>query len=40
MTMHYYEADMGKTYRMLLLPTALIFLTGVGVFAAANWLAG
>lgn len=40
MTMHYYEADMGKTYRMLLLPTALIFLTGVCVFVAANWLAG
>jgi hypothetical protein len=36
----YYEAGMGKTYRLLLMPTAVVFLTGVGVFAAAEWLTG
>lgn len=40
MTMHYYQADLKKTYRMLLPPTALIFLTGLSVFAAAAWLTG
>lgn len=40
MTMQYYEAGMGKTYRLLFIPTAVVFLTGVCVFAAASWLAG
>lgn len=40
MTLKYYEAGMGKTYRLLLMPTAVVFLTGVGVFAAAEWLGG
>lgn len=40
MTMHYYEADRGKTYRMLAMPTAVIFLTGIVVFAAAGWFLG
>jgi hypothetical protein len=40
MTLQYYEAGMGKTYRLLFMPTAVVFLTGVCVFAAASWLAG
>lgn len=40
MTMQYYEADMGETYRLLIMPTAVVFLTGVCVFAAAGWMAG
>jgi len=40
MTMHYYQAGMGSTYRMLLIPTAVIFLTAACVFAVAGWLVG
>jgi integral membrane protein (TIGR00529 family) len=40
MTMQFYEAGMGKTYRLLFAPVAVIFLTGAAVFAAALWLAG
>jgi len=40
MTLHYYEAGMGKTYHLLFMPTAVVFFTGGCVFAAANWLAG
>jgi hypothetical protein len=40
MTVQYYEAGMGKTYRLLFSPVAVIFLTGAAVFAAALWLAG
>jgi hypothetical protein len=38
MTMQYYRAEIGRTYRLLLLPTLLLFLTGSSVFAAALWL--
>jgi integral membrane protein (TIGR00529 family) len=38
MTLQYYEAGMGKTYRLLFMPTAVVFLAGVSIFAAANWL--
>ncbi len=38
MTMQYYHAEIGRTYRLLLLPTLLLFLTGATVFAAARWL--
>jgi len=40
MTLQYYEAGMGKTYRLLFMPAAVVFLTGVCVFAAAGWLVG
>ena len=40
MTMQYYQAGMGRTFRLLFLPVAVIFLTGIGVFGAAWWLAG
>ena len=40
MTLQYYEAGMGKTYRLLFMPAAVVFLTAVCVFAAAGWLAG
>jgi hypothetical protein len=40
MTLHYYEAGIGKTYRLLFMPTTVVFLTGVCAFSAANWLAG
>jgi hypothetical protein len=33
-------ADMGKTYRLLFMPAAVVFLTAVCVFAAAGWLVG
>ena len=39
MTMQYYQADMARTYRLLILPTALLFLTGASVTAAAFLLA-
>ena len=35
MTLAYYQAGMGKTYRLLLAPTFLTFLTGVAAFLAA-----
>jgi integral membrane protein (TIGR00529 family) len=34
MTLDYYQAGMGKTYRLLFAPVGILFLTGVGVFAA------
>jgi hypothetical protein len=34
MTLDYYHASMGKTYRLLFAPVGIIFLTGLGVFAA------
>jgi hypothetical protein len=40
MTLQYYQAGMGKTYRLLLAPAGLTFLTGVAVFLAATWLTG
>jgi len=40
MTLQYYEAGMGKTYRLLFMPTTAVFLTGVCLFAAVRWLAG
>jgi hypothetical protein len=40
MTLHYYEAGMGKTYHLLFMPTAVVFFTGGCVSVAANWLAG
>jgi hypothetical protein len=40
MTLEYYQAGMGKTYRLLLAPAFITFLTGVAVFLAATWLAG
>jgi len=40
MTMQYYQAGMGRTFRLLFLPVAVIFLTGACVFGAACWLAG
>jgi hypothetical protein len=39
MTMQYYRAEMGRTYRLLLIPTFLLFLTGSSVFAVGLWLA-
>ena len=33
MTLDYYHAGMGKTYRLLFAPVGIIFLTGLGVFA-------
>jgi uncharacterized protein len=38
MTIQYYEAGMGKTYRLLFLPTVSIFLTAGFIFTAAYWL--
>jgi hypothetical protein len=40
MTLEYYQADMGKTYRLLLAPAFLTFLTGVAAFWVATWLTG
>jgi hypothetical protein len=40
MTLEYYQAGMGKTYRLLLAPAFLTFLTGVAAFLAATWLTG
>jgi hypothetical protein len=40
MTLEYYQAGMGKTYRLLRAPALLTFLTGVAVFLAATWLTG
>jgi hypothetical protein len=40
MTLHYYEAGMGKTCHLLFMPTAVVFLAGVCALSAANWLAG
>jgi uncharacterized protein len=40
MTIQYYEADLGKTYRLLWMPTAAIFITAACTFAIAHWLAG
>ena len=40
MTLEYYQAGMGKTYRLLLTPAFITFLTGVAVFLAATWLTG
>ncbi len=40
MTLQYYGARLAPTYRLLLPPAATVFLTAVGVFAAAQWLAG
>ncbi len=40
MTLEYYRADMGKTYRLLVAPAILTFLVGVAVFAAARSLLG
>ena len=40
MTLEYYQAGMGKTYRLLLAPAFITFLTGVAVFLAATWLTG
>jgi hypothetical protein len=40
MTIQYYEAGMGPTYRLLWKPTVGIFLTAVFTFGAALWLAG
>ncbi len=40
MTLEYYRADMGKTYRLLLAPAILTFLVGVAVFVAARSLSG
>jgi hypothetical protein len=40
MTLEYYQAGMGKTYRLLLPPALLTFLTGVAAFLAATWLTG
>jgi hypothetical protein len=40
MTLEYYQAGMGKTYRLLLAPALLTFLTGVAAFLAATWLTG
>jgi len=39
MTMQYYRAEMNRTYRLLLIPTLLLFLTGSSVFAVGLWLA-
>lgn len=38
MTIQYYHAEMGRTYRLLLVPTVFLFLTGTSVFAVALWL--
>ena len=40
MTLQYYEAGMGETFRLLFMPVAAILLTGACVFGAAFWLAG
>jgi hypothetical protein len=40
MTLQYYQAETGRTFRLLFIPVAMIFLTGVLVFGAACWLAG
>jgi hypothetical protein len=40
MTLEYYQAGMGKTYRLLFAPAILTFLTGVAAFLAAKGLAG
>lgn len=40
MTMQYYQAETGLTFRLLFMPVAMIFLTGVCVFGAGYWLAG
>jgi hypothetical protein len=40
MTLEYYRADMGKTYRLLLAPAVLTFLVGVAAFVAARSLWG
>lgn len=37
MTLDYYEAGMGKTYRLLFAPVGIIFFTGLAVFAA-GWV--
>jgi len=39
MTLEYYQADMGKTYRLLFAPAILTFLTGVAAFLTAKGLA-
>jgi integral membrane protein (TIGR00529 family) len=36
MTLDYYEAPMGKTYRLLYAPVAALFLAAIGVFAAGS----
>lgn len=38
MTLDYYRADMGKTYRLLLAPAAITLLTAVAVFAIGRWV--
>jgi hypothetical protein len=40
MTLEYYRADMGKTYRLLVGPVTVTFLAGVAVFAAARAFGG
>jgi integral membrane protein (TIGR00529 family) len=40
MTMQFYRAGPGATFRLLFMPVAAIFLTGALVFSAACWLAG
>ena len=36
MTLEYYQAGMGKTYRLIWIPVLFTFLTGVAVFLAAS----
>jgi hypothetical protein len=38
-TLHYYEAGMGKTYHLLFMPTAVVFFTG-GMRLCRGQLAG
>jgi len=40
MTLEYYRAGMGRTYRLLFAPVGIIFITGIGVFLAGRLLFG
>lgn len=40
MTLQYYQANMAKTYRLLLGPALLTFLTGAAVFMVGRWFSG
>lgn len=40
MTLDYYQAGMGKTYRLLFAPVVILFATGLAVFAAGRFLFG
>lgn len=40
MTIQYYQAETGRTFRLLFMPVGMIFLTGACVFVAACWIVG